>query len=100
QVPTRIAPFPYTTLFRSVLWNQLAKDNSQYPGSADSGGELGWVGKGQFVQPFEDAAKALAIGQISDPVKSDFGYHIIQVEERRRSEEHTSELQSRVDLVC
>src|SRR6266550_1825150 len=65
------------------LWNQLAKDNSQDPGSASSGGELGWVGKGQFVKPFEDAAKALAIGQISDPVKSDFGYHVIQVEERR-----------------
>jgi parvulin-like peptidyl-prolyl isomerase len=65
------------------LWNQLAKDQSQDPGSADSGGELGWVGKGQFVKAFEDAAKALAIGQISDPVKSDFGYHVIQVEERR-----------------
>ena len=68
------------------LWNQLAKDNSQDPGSASSGGELGWVGKGQFVKPFEDAAKALAIGQISDPVKSDFGYHVIQVEERRGPE--------------
>jgi parvulin-like peptidyl-prolyl isomerase len=68
------------------LWNQLAKDNSQDPGSANSGGELGWVGKGQFVKPFEDAAKALAIGQISDPVKSDFGYHVIQVEERRGPE--------------
>jgi parvulin-like peptidyl-prolyl isomerase len=65
------------------LWNQLAKDKSQDPGSAASGGELGWVGKGQFVKPFEDAAKALTIGQISDPVKSDFGYHLIQVEERR-----------------
>jgi parvulin-like peptidyl-prolyl isomerase len=65
------------------LWNQIAKDDSQDPGSAESGGELGWVGKGQFVKPFEDAAKALAIGQISDPVKSDFGYHVIQVEERR-----------------
>jgi len=65
------------------LWNQLAKDSSQDPGSANSGGELGWVGKGQFVKPFEDAAKALAIGEISDPVKSDFGYHVIQVEERR-----------------
>jgi parvulin-like peptidyl-prolyl isomerase len=65
------------------LWNQLAKDVSQDPGSSTSGGELGWVGKGQFVKPFEEAAKALAIGQISDPVKSDFGYHIIQVEERR-----------------
>src|SRR5213593_3140409 len=68
------------------LWNQLAKDYSQDPGSAPSGGELGWVGKGQFVKPFEDAAKALAIGQISDPVKSDFGYHIIQVVERRGPE--------------
>src|SRR6267143_2546464 len=65
------------------LWNQLAKDYSQDPGSAPSGGELGWVGKGGFVPPFENAAKALAIGQISDPVKTDFGYHIIQVEERR-----------------
>src|SRR5256885_2954682 len=65
------------------LWNQIAKDSSQDPGSAASGGELGWVGKGQFVKPFEDAAKALAIGQVSEPVKSDFGYHIIQVEERR-----------------
>lgn len=66
-----------------TLWNQLATDYSQDPGSAASGGELGWVSKGQFVKPFEDAAKALAIGQISDPVKSDFGYHVIQVEERR-----------------
>jgi parvulin-like peptidyl-prolyl isomerase len=66
-----------------TLWNQLAKDQSQDPGTAESGGELGWVGKGGFVKPFEDAATALAIGAISDPVKSDFGYHVIQVEERR-----------------
>src|SRR5919204_519208 len=69
------------------LWNQLAKENSDDPGSKDSGGELGWVGKGQFVKPFEDAARALPIGAISDPVKSDFGYHIIQVEERRDPEQ-------------
>ena len=66
-----------------TLWNQLAKDYSQDPGSAPSGGELGWVGKGGFVPPFENAVKALAIGEISDPVKTDFGYHVIQVEERR-----------------
>jgi parvulin-like peptidyl-prolyl isomerase len=66
-----------------TLWNQLAQEKSADPGTAASGGELGWVGKGQFVKPFEDAAKALAIGEISDPVKSDFGYHVIQVEERR-----------------
>src|SRR6266550_708889 len=70
-----------------ALWNQLAKDNSNDPGSADSGGELGWVGKGQFVKEFEDAARALKIGEVSDPIKSDFGYHIIQVEERRGPED-------------
>ncbi|HEV8469994.1 MAG TPA: peptidylprolyl isomerase [Candidatus Limnocylindria bacterium] len=70
-----------------ALWNQLAKDNSNDPGSADSGGELGWVGKGQFVKEFETAARALKIGEISDPTKSDFGYHVIQVEERRGPEE-------------
>jgi len=70
------------------LWNQLAKDKSNDPGSADSGGELGWVGKGQFVKEFEDAARALKIGEVSDPIKSDFGYHIIQVEERRGPEEN------------
>ncbi|HEV8537209.1 MAG TPA: peptidylprolyl isomerase [Candidatus Limnocylindria bacterium] len=71
-----------------ALWNQVAKDNSNDPGTADKGGELGWVGKGQFVKEFEDGARALAIGQVSDPVKSDFGYHVIQVEERRGPEFH------------
>src|SRR5204862_171247 len=53
------------------------------PQSAPSGGELGWVGKGGFVPQFENAANAMAIGQISDPIKTDYGYHVIQVEERR-----------------
>jgi len=66
-----------------TLWNQLAKDYSQDPQSAPSGGELGWVGKGGFVPQFENAANAMAIGQISDPIKTDYGYHVIQVEERR-----------------
>jgi parvulin-like peptidyl-prolyl isomerase len=68
------------------LWNSLAKQSSEDPGSKDSGGELGWVGKGQFVKEFEDAATSMQIGQVSDPVKSQFGYHIIQVEERRGPE--------------
>jgi len=64
------------------LWNKLAKENSADPGSKDQGGELGFVGKGGFVKPYEDYAKSAPIGQISDPVKTDFGYHVIQVEER------------------
>lgn len=65
------------------LWNTVAAAESKDPGSAQSGGELGFVGKGQFVKEFEAAALALEIGQISDPVKTDFGYHVIQVKERR-----------------
>ena len=62
-----------------ALWNSLAKDNSDDPGSATSGGDLGFVGKGQFVKEFEDAVRGMSIGQVSDPVKSSYGYHVIQL---------------------
>ncbi len=58
---------------------EIAKKNSQDTGSAPSGGDLDFFGRGAMVKPFEDAAFAMKKGDISDVVESDFGYHIIQV---------------------
>ncbi|MBE2240334.1 MAG: peptidylprolyl isomerase [Caldilineaceae bacterium] len=60
----------------------LAAKYSDDPGSAANGGDLGWFGRAQMVAPFADAAFSLAVDEISEPVKTDFGYHLIQVLER------------------
>jgi peptidyl-prolyl cis-trans isomerase D len=63
---------------------ELAKKNSQDPGSAFKGGDLGWLVRGQTVKPFEEAAFALKPKQLSDPIKTQFGYHIIEVLEHQQ----------------
>lgn len=63
---------------------ELARSNSQDTLSAARGGELGWVNQGDTVPRFEAAMDKLAIGEISKPVQSRFGWHIIQVEARRQ----------------
>jgi peptidyl-prolyl cis-trans isomerase SurA len=61
----------------------LARSHSDDKGSALKGGDLGWVEPGSLVKPFEDAMAKLTIKEISDPVQSQFGWHLIQVLERK-----------------
>ena len=60
-----------------------AKKFSEDPGSAAKGGDLGYFKPGDFVPEFEQAADDLEVGEVSDPVRSQFGYHVIWVRDRR-----------------
>lgn len=61
----------------------IASEKSSDPGSAANGGDLGWFGTGMMVQPFETAVIAMAPGTVSDPVQTDFGWHVIRLIETR-----------------
>ncbi|MFC4714007.1 peptidylprolyl isomerase [Planococcus dechangensis] len=65
---------------------EVAEDNSTDPGSAANGGSLDWFGTGAMVPEFEDAAYALEVDEISEPVQSQHGFHIIQVTDTREVE--------------
>lgn len=64
-------------------FEELAKEHSTDPGSAQAGGDLNWFGPGEMVKEFSDMAFSLEKDKISDPVKSQHGYHIIQVLDKR-----------------
>lgn len=65
-------------------FSSLARSHSDDKGSAIKGGELGWVTPGDLVPRFESEMNQLEIGQISAPFQTEFGWHIVQVEERRK----------------
>jgi foldase protein PrsA len=78
---------------------KLAKEYSQDPGSAENGGDLGFFGPGKMVPEFEEAAYKLKKGEVSAPVQSSFGYHIIKVTDKKELkpfEEMKAELEKEI----
>lgn len=82
QATRRLVEFKRAIESGRATFEQLARANSE-DGSAQEGGDLGWVSPGGFVPEFEQAMDALPLKGISDPVPSRFGIHLIQVMERR-----------------
>ncbi|MBL4766116.1 MAG: peptidylprolyl isomerase [Rhodobacteraceae bacterium] len=68
-------------------FGELAQSHSDDPGSAIRGGDLGWVTSGQMVEQFDATLVSLAVGEISNPVRSDFGWHLIQLLEIRETDD-------------
>ncbi len=71
-----------TRIEKGESFADVAEECSLCP-SKEKGGDLGWFGKGQMVKPFEDAAFSLPVNALSAPVKTQFGYHLIQVTEKK-----------------
>ncbi|MEA2447839.1 MAG: foldase protein PrsA, partial [Actinomycetota bacterium] len=67
------------------VFAKLAKDFSTDKSNAKNGGDLGFFSTGELVPPFEQAAAALDIGEVSDPVKTEFGWHVIRITDRKVS---------------
>lgn len=70
-------------------WTEIAKDYSDDPGSKETGGDLGTISKGEMVQEFEDAVFSQTKDAISEPVKTAYGYHVIQVTGINEAKQYT-----------
>ena len=81
----RLAGYRDQVRAKTADFAELAKKYSE-DGSAPNGGNLGWMGPGDLVPEFEQAMNRLQIGEVSNPVKTEFGWHLIQVLERREAQ--------------
>ena len=79
-------------------FEEMAKEYSE-DGSASDGGDLGWFGKGRMVKPFEAAALEADIGELVGPVESQFGLHLIRVDDKRKDDKGEPEVKARHILV-
>ena len=76
----------YTKLQNGADFSELAKEYSEDQGSTLQGGDLGWVTPGTMVAEFEEMMDQTAIGDVSKPFRTQFGWHILQVEGRREAD--------------
>jgi peptidyl-prolyl cis-trans isomerase C len=74
----------YQKLLHGADFAALAKEHSKDPGSKDQGGELGFFSRGQMVPQFEEAAFRLQTGEVGEPFETQFGWHIVKLDERRQ----------------
>jgi len=80
-------------------FSALAAEFSQDPGSKNNGGDLGWSSEGSFVPRFTEVMNSLQKQQVSEPFKSQFGWHIIQVLDRRKEDETEQRIRQKAELA-
>jgi peptidyl-prolyl cis-trans isomerase D len=87
----KLADEVYAQVKAGKDFGQLAKQYSKDPGSSDKGGDLGWADKSMFVGPFSDALFSMSVGETRGPVKTQYGYHIIHLDEVQAGKTKTFE---------